>query len=288
VVLLCFLALIGLVVVLGRSSTARYEGGGYAFAANRADLRREPAAVAAGGGSESAGGSSDAQPAAPVAAPAGARPLPAGAAAHPAGRALPAARTATWWLVDDAADDPASAVVAGPYGDRIDAEWTALATGLAAGVRPAYGVLGADGTLVARDPGSERAWLVALGLQLARLPEDWDAFLDDTDDLGTLVVEVGAALLEAGLPMYDCAALDDEDGDPSGGVCLVPDPASGGILATWRSHDRMAVQQVRGAAVGAAVQQAMTAVLGDVLATLGFSVRPLPSGAGHLVTGELC
>jgi hypothetical protein len=286
-VLFGFLALIGLVIVLGRSSTARYEGARYAFAANSTDARREPAAVAAGAGVEAVAGPAEAPPAPPVAAPAVARPLPAGAAAHPAGRALPAARTATWWLVDDGAEAPGPAVVAGPFGDRIDAEWAAMATGLASDIRPTFGVLGADGTLVARDPGSERAWLVALGLQLARLPEDWDAFLDDTDDLGTLVVEVGAALLEAGLPLYDCAALDAEDGDPSGGVCLVPDPSSGGILATWRSHDRMAVQQARGAAVGAAVHQAMTAVLGNVLTTLGFSVRPLSSGAGHLITGEL-
>ena len=285
-VLLGFLALVGVVIALGRSSTARYEVGAYAFAGNGTDVRRlEPAAVAAS--PSGAGVASTATGPAPSAGPAS-RSLPAAAAGHPAGRSLAGGRPPAWWLVDDAAEDPTSAVVAGPYGDRIDAEWGALATELATGVRPAYGVLGADGALIARDPGSDRAWLVALGLQLARLPEDWDAFLSDTDELGTLVVEVGAALLEAGLPLYDCAAYGEDDGDPSGGVCLVPDPGSGGILATWRSHDRMAVQQVRGAAVGAAVQQAMTAVLGEVLTTLGFCVRPLPSGAGHLVTDEPC
>jgi hypothetical protein len=284
-VLLGFVALVGLVIVLGRSSTARYEGDRYAFAQNSAHAQRERAAVAASAAAieagEGAGGTRPSAGAPP-------RPLPASAAAHPAGRSLPAARPATWWLVDEAAEDPASAVVAGPFGDAIDAEWSALATGLAAGVRPEYGVLRADGSLSRRDPGSDRAWLVALGLQLARLPEDWDAFLSDTDELGTLVVEVGAALLEAGLPLYDCAAFDPEDSDPSGGVCLVPDPASGGILASWRSHDRLAVDQVRGTAVAAAVQQAMTVALGDVLTRLGFCVRPLPSGAGHLVTDERC
>jgi len=279
-----FAALVGLVIVLGRSSTARYEVSRFAFDSNCTDVRRpEPAAVAA------AAPAAAAPPGATTALPSAEAPSrPVVADGHPAGRSLPATRTATWWLVDDAAEDPASAVVAGPFDDRIDAEWVAFATGLAAGVRPAYGVLRADGGLVARDPASDRAWLVALGLQLARLPEDWDAFLSDTDELGTLVVEVGAALLEAGLPLYDCAALGADDGDPSGGVCLVPDPGSGGILATWRSHDRMAVQQVRGAAVGTAVQQAMTAVLGEVLSTLGFCVLPLPSGAGHLVTDERC
>ncbi len=281
-VLLGFLALVGLVIVLGRSSTARFEVGRYAFEGNCAEVRRfEPAAV--GAAPAVPGGRAATASAAPsVAAPQ--RSLPAGAAAHPAGRAQAAARPAGWWLVDDAAEDATAAVVAGPFDDRIDAEWVVVATGLAAGVRPAYGVLRADGALVSRDPDSDRAWLVALGLQLARLPEDWDAFLSDTDELGTLVVEVGAALLEAGLPLYDCAALGADEGDPSGGVCLVPDPQSGGILASWRSHDRMAVQQVRGAAVGAVVQQAMTAVLGEVLTTMGFCVRELPSGAGHLVT----
>jgi hypothetical protein len=280
-VLLGFLALVGLVILLGRSSTARYEGTRYAFEGNCAAVRLEHAAVAA-----SAGASSGAVPSAGVPAAKPRRPLPAGAVDHPAGRSLPAARTATWWLVDDAAEDPTAAVVAGPFGDSVDAEWVALSTGLATGVRPGFGVLRADGVLVPRDPGSDRAWLVALGLQLARLPEDWDAFLSDTDELGTLVVEVGAALLEAGLPLYDCAAFDPEDSDPSGGVCLVPDAASGGILATWRSHDRMAVEQVRGTAVSAAVQQVMTAAVGEVLTKLGFCVRPLPSGAGHLITDE--
>jgi hypothetical protein len=281
-VLLGFLALVGLVILLGRSSTARYEGSHFAFDGNCAAVSREPAAAVAA----SASASSGAGPSGGVSAGTPPRPLPAAAAAHPAGRSLNAARPATWWLVDDAAEDPTAAVVAGPFGDSVDAEWVALSTGLADGVRPGFGVLRSDGALAPRDPGSDRAWLVALGLQLARLPEDWDEFLSDTDELGTLVVEVGAALLEAGLPLYDCAAFDPEDGDPSGGVCLVPDAASGGILATWRAHDRMAVEQVRGTAVNAAVQQVMTAAVAEVLTTVGFCVRPLPSGAGHLITDE--
>jgi hypothetical protein len=271
VVLLGFVAMLGLVVALARSSTAAYE-----FDRNCAAVRQTEPAVAAA-------------PAARVATPAAlgsgsAQPAPTGAAAHPAGRSLAAAREATWWLVDEESDERTPEIVAGPFPDAVDAEWAALATGLAAAVRPSYGVLRPDGALARREPTAERAWLVALGLQLARLPEDWDEFLSDADELGTLVVEVGAALLEAGLPLYDCAALGPDDGDPTGGVCLVPDPASGGILVSWRAHDRMAVQQVRGAAVGSAVQQAMTAVLGEVLARMGFDVQPLPSGAGHLVT----
>jgi hypothetical protein len=231
--------------------------------------------------------------AAPEPQPVGHAPVPAagpvqsasaGAAGHPAGRALDTTRTAAWWLVDGESDERTPDVVAGPFPDRIDAEWAALATGLAATVRPSHGVLRSDGALARREPDSERAWLVELGLQLAKLPEDWDEFLSDTDELGTLVVELGAALIEAGLPLYDCAALDPDEGSPSGGVCLVPDPRSGGIVVTWRTHDRLAVHQVRGTAVGNALQRTMTATLGDVLAELGFSVLPLPSGAGHLVT----
>jgi hypothetical protein len=279
-VVIAFLALVGLVIVLGRSSTARFE-----FDRNCADVRTREHAVAA---------VSTGRAAAPAMASTGApaldgglpAPVPAGSGGHPAGRAI-ATRTATWWLVDDEGDDRAPEVIAGPFDDRIDAEWAALASGLAAGVRPAYGVLRSDGALARRQPTAERTWLVELGLQLSRLPSDWDAFLSDTDELGTLVVEVGEALLEAGLPLYDCAALWPEEGDPTGGVCLVPDPGSGGILVSWRAHDRMAVQQLRGTSVGDAVHRAMTAALGDVLAQLGFDVRPLPSGAGHLVVPDV-
>jgi hypothetical protein len=277
VLLLGFASILGLVIALARSSTAAFE-----FDRNCAAVRRpEPAVAAAPAGRVA---TAPAPAPAPTVGAGPTSPGPTGAAAHPAGRALAAAREATWWLVDDESDGRTPEIVAGPFPDRIDAEWAALTTGLAASVRPSFGVLRPDGTLARREPASERTWLVALGLQLARLPEDWDEFLTDADELGTLVVEVGAALLEAGLPLYDCAALGPEDGDPTGGVCLVPDPASGGILVSWRAHDRMAVQQVRGAAIGAAVQQAMTAAVGEVLERLGFDVQPLPTGAGHLVS----
>src|SRR5215217_2702198 len=94
-VLLGFLALIAVVVMLGRSSTARfegarYEGGPYAFAANRAVVRESVSVAAA----TSAG--STVAPSADAPADAAPRPLPAAAAGHPAGRSRPAARTATW------------------------------------------------------------------------------------------------------------------------------------------------------------------------------------------------
>ena len=51
-----------------------------------------------------------------------------------------------------------------------------------------------------------------LGGQLDRLPEDWDDLLTDDDALTTLVVEVAAALVEAGLPVHDCAGSDSRAG----------------------------------------------------------------------------
>src|SRR3712207_9486012 len=75
------------------------------------------------------------------------------------------------------------------------------------------------------------------------LADDWDELLSDADALTTLLVEVSAALVEAGLTLHDAA------GDsPAGGVCLVPDPARRGIPGTWRQHDRMSLERVRGGA----------------------------------------
>src|SRR3712207_8828019 len=77
----------------------------------------------------------------------------------------------------------------------------------------------------------------------------------------------------------------------SGGVCLVPDPASGGILATWRTHDRMAVDQVRGTAVGSAVHRAMTEAdrkstrLNSSHANISYAVFCLKKNYGEVCAG---
>ena len=92
---------------------------------------------------------------------------------------------------------------------------------------------------------------------------------------------MAAALVEAGLALHDC------DGNgPASGVCLTLDVGSGGILVSWRQHDRMSLQQVRGAAVDAAVQQAMNAAVADVLTRLGFAVEPFGTTGCHLVTAD--
>jgi hypothetical protein len=129
-----------------------------------------------------------------------------------------------------------------------------------------------------RPSPEERAWLGELGGRLDRLPRDWDPLMSDTDPLTTLVVEVTAALVEAGLPLHDAAQ------GPAGGVCLVPELASGGVLVSWTAHDRMSLHHLRGAAADATVRQSMNAAVADVLWNLGFVVEPFGHDGSSLVT----
>jgi hypothetical protein len=177
-----------------------------------------------------------------------------------------------WWLVGESAQ-----VLAGPFPDRIDADWAALSEGLAAVA--VFGTRRVDGGVAVRPSPQERAWLGELGDQLDRLPEDWDALISDTDPVTTLMVEVAAALVEAGLPLHDAAGE-----RPGGGVCLVPELGSRGVLVSWRAHDRMSLEHVRGAAADAAVQALMGATLAGVLAELGFVVEVCGEGRSILVT----
>ncbi|MGY2002781.1 hypothetical protein [Blastococcus sp. SYSU DS1024] len=267
-----FLLCTAVVVALGASSTARYE---YAGAATTQQAQRAAARAA---GTHPAG-----RRAAPAPAPAdgGAqgrpravalalRPAAAPAPARPAAAAPVAANG--WWLVDEAAQ-----VVAGPFDDRIDADWAALSGELAA--LTVFGTPRPDGTIAPRPSPADRVWLTELGDQLDRLSEDWDALLTDTDPLTTLVVEVAAALVEAGLPLHDAAGS-----GTAGGVCLVPEPASCGVLVSWRTHDRMGVQHSRGEAAQVVVQEVMAAALADTLAELGFVVQTVGATGVTLVT----
>lgn len=199
-----------------------------------------------------------------------------------------------WWLVIDhdgppGADEEGPLVVAGPFAERTEAHWTAVTNGLDAfdGARLVYAARRGGGALIRRPSPEEWAWLDCLGEQLDRLGEDWDELVSDTDPLSTLVVEVAAALAEAGLPLHDCAS--DTAGGPdtasarAGGVCLTPAPESGGIVVSWRAHDRLSVDQVHGAAVDTAVQQVMNTAVADVLSMLGFAVEPFGSASSSLV-----
>ncbi|MCF6745212.1 hypothetical protein E9529_13200 [Blastococcus sp. KM273128] len=263
-----FLLCTAVVVALGASSTARYEharavageqaGRAAALASGTHPAGRRAAAPAGGG---------HPQPR-PQQVAVAVRPAQA-----PARAAVAAPGTAhAWWLVDEAGQ-----VLAGPFDDRIDADWAALAGGLAA--VSVHGAPRPDGGIAPRPSPADRAWLAELGDQLDRLPEDWDALLTDTDPLTTLVVEVAAALVEAGLPLHDAAGA-----GTSGGVCLVPETSSCGVLVSWRTHDRMGVQLSRGEGALEAVQELMDAALADTLAELGFVVQTFGASGVPLVT----
>jgi hypothetical protein len=275
-----FFVLAALVVALGTRSTARYE-----FERNAVRAQRQPVAVAAPA-AEVPGGvlapqATAARTAEGTAEEARAeQAMAVSVATHPAGKRLgePASAPA-WWLVDEDADQPGQHAVAGPFADRVEADWSLLAHGLADSTRVVFGSQRTDGTVVRRQLPAERAWLAELGEQLDRLADDWDELVSDDDELTTLVVEVAAVLVESGLPLHDCAGE-----GAAGGVCLSPGPAHAGVLVTWHQHDRMSVQQVRGAAMEAAVQRTMNAAVAELLRTVGFEVEPFGSSGCWLVT----
>ena len=290
-----FFVLAAVVVALGTSSTARYE-----FERNAVQGQRQRAAVAVPAAAAPAellaetvtdvvtltGASSGDSFAAELAEEVAAQEVRAeqstavGVANHPAGKRIGEPGSApAWWLVDEDADEPGDHAVAGPFADRVEADWALLAHGLADSTRVLYGSQRTDGTVVRRQLPTERAWLAELGDQLDRLPGDWDELVSDDDALTTLVVEVAAVLVEAGLPLHDCAG----DG-ASGGVCLSPGPAHAGVLVTWHQHDRMSVQQVRGAAMEAVVQRTMNAALAELLRAVGFEVELFGSSGCWMVT----
>jgi hypothetical protein len=184
-----------------------------------------------------------------------------------------------WWLVAEAVDEPGR-IVGGPFEDRTEAGWAAaeLEDGALEGIRPAYGLRRADGGLTRKPSPQDWAWLAHLGQQLERLPEDWDAELAEDDPLVTLVVEVVAALAEAGLQLHDAAT-----GSSLGGVCVSPEPALNGLVVSWRQHDRMSVDQAHGADADSLVQQVMNGTVADVLRLRGFEVDAFGSDGGYVV-----
>jgi hypothetical protein len=256
-----FLVMTGLVVALGTSSTARYE-----FERNGARERQ--------GSDAQSHSNHPAGSRVPRRAPGTSGPQAQPHAVEVAVRPVPAAVTGGpgWWLVDEYAQ-----AMAGPFADRFDADWAALADGLPA--VSVHGVRSADGHVATRPSPEERAWLAELGDQLDRLPTEWDELLSDTDPLTTLVVEVAAALVESGLPLHDAP-----EGHPAGGLCLTPEPTAQGVVVSWRAHDRMGLQHLRGAAANATVQQSMNVAVADILANLGFVVEPFGATGSSLVT----
>ena len=185
-----------------------------------------------------------------------------------------------WWLVDG---DAPGRIAAGPFVERDDARWAVAAHEDAPRLSVVYGIPRPDGSVSRRPSPDDWAWLAHLGEQLERLPEDWDAGLSDEDPLATLAVEVTAALAEAGLPLHDSTGPD----TALGGACLTPEPALGGIVVTWRQHDRMTVDQVHGSAAEAAVQQVMNRTLAEILELRGLAVEQFANSTGHVVRSPL-
>jgi hypothetical protein len=185
-----------------------------------------------------------------------------------------------WWLVVDEETGPGR-IVAGPFPDRASAGWDAGTQEHASptDLRPVYGTRGSTGRLHRRPSPQDWAWLAHLAEQLDRLPDGWDAELSDDDPLTTLVVEVTAALAEAGLPLQDPTGTARD----AGGACLTPEPGLGGIVVTWRQHDRVSVDQIHGAAADAVVQQVMNQALAEVLRLRGFEVDAFGGASAHVV-----
>ena len=73
---------------------------------------------------------------------------------------------------------------------------------------------------------------------------------------------------------------------PRTGPDRTPDPARRGILVTWRQHDRMSLERVRGEAVEAAVERTMNVAIADVLTSMGFPVTPVGTTGCHLVAAD--
>ena len=147
--------------------------------------------------------------------------------------------------------------------------------------------------LPSRDLRESLAFYEALGFEnRGAPPEEWDYLIlgrgglelhfyaaPDTDPLTTLVVEIAAALVEAGLPLHDAP-----QGHPAGGVSLMPELAVGGVVVSWRPHDRMTVHHHRGAAADVAVQRSMNAAVAAVLTDLGFVLESFGANGSALVT----
>lgn len=186
-------------------------------------------------------------------------------------------RRAGWWLVERA-DDGLDRVVAGPFADRTEAAWAAAVQDADGAVDAEYGVRAADGSLSRRPSPEDRAWFELLEEQLDRLPDGWDAALPDDHPIATLVVEMTAALTDAGLPLHDARGA-----GPAGGVCLAPEPVLGGVVVTWRQHDRMTVERASGSEADTQVQQAMSRAVAEVLSLRSFAVEELTGSTGVVV-----
>jgi hypothetical protein len=186
-----------------------------------------------------------------------------------------------WWLVDGA-----DLVVAGPYADQGEAQWATgpLSPEGGAGGTPAYGMRRGSGRISRRPSPEDRAWLADLSGELERVGEEWDLLVDDASPLVGLLCQLGASLVEVGLPLHDCSGRTATRS--RGGVCLTPSPLHDGVVVAWSQHLRTTREAPRSPETDRWLQETMNETLAALLAGLGFTAAPFGETSAALVTGR--
>ncbi len=186
-----------------------------------------------------------------------------------------------WWLVDGG-----DRVVAGPFADQGEAVWATgpLSPDGGSGGTPAYGMRRESGRLSRRPSPEDRAWLADLSSELERVGEEWDLLVDDASPLVGLLCQLGAALVEVGLPLHDCSGRTATRS--RGGVCLTPSPLHDGVVVAWSQHLRTTREAPRSPETERWLQETMNRTLGGLLTGLGFTTEALGDASAALVTGR--
>jgi hypothetical protein len=197
------------------------------------------------------------------------------------GTAQQVATGPAWWLVDGA-----DLVVAGPYPDQAEAVWATgpLSPEGGSGGTPAYGVRRDGGRLSRRPSPEDRAWLADLSAELERVGEEWDPLVDDVSPLVGLLCQLGAALVEVGLPLHDCSGRTATRS--RGGVCLTPSLVHDGVVVAWTQHLRTTREAPRPPETERWLQETMNRTLAVLLTGLGFTTAVFGEATAALVTGR--
>ncbi|SEO45675.1 hypothetical protein [Trujillonella endophytica] len=197
------------------------------------------------------------------------------------GTAQQAATGPAWWLVDDG-----DVVLSGPYADQGEAVWATGPLGTAGGVggTPAYGTRRESGRVARRPSPEDRAWLADLSGELERVGEEWDPLVDDASPLVGLLCQLGASLVEIGLPLHDCSGRTATRA--RGGVCLTPSEVHDGVVVAWSQHLRTTREAPRPPETERWLQETMNRTLAGLLTGLGFTTATFGEASGALVTGR--
>ena len=186
-----------------------------------------------------------------------------------------------WWLVDGA-----DRVVAGPFADQSEAVWATGPLDADGGIGgiPAFGVRRDSGRLARRPSPEDRAWLADLSGELERVGDEWDPLVDDASPLVGLLCQLGASLVEVGLPLHDCGGRTATRS--RGGVCLTPSPLQDGVVVAWTQHARTTREAPRSAETERWLQETMNPTLTSLLTGRGFATAPFGDATAALVTGR--